>query len=116
MSSISRASAKLDFPLPFRPTTKVSPGPGVTSRVAARPDAAEAGNRNGAQIGPNRLARSPSRRSSYGHTDASESASNCLLSASSPSRAASSSSSASGESGFIGEALKDGREQRVIHR
>jgi hypothetical protein len=37
VSRISRPSAKLDFPLPFRPTTSVSPGPGRTFSVAAGP-------------------------------------------------------------------------------
>ena len=35
--STSRASAKLDLPEPLRPTTRVRPGPGASSRVCARP-------------------------------------------------------------------------------
>lgn len=37
VSSTSSASAKLDFPLPLRPTTRVSPGPGARLSVAALP-------------------------------------------------------------------------------
>ena len=37
VSSTSSASAKLDFPLPLRPTTTVSPGPGCKLRVAGFP-------------------------------------------------------------------------------
>ena len=37
VSSTSSASAKLDLPLPLRPTTRVSPGRGVTVKVAGGP-------------------------------------------------------------------------------
>ena len=37
VSSTSSASAKLDFPLPLRPTTRVSPGRGDTVKVADGP-------------------------------------------------------------------------------
>ena len=37
VSSTSIASAKLDLPLPLRPTTKVRPGRGITFKVAAAP-------------------------------------------------------------------------------
>ena len=37
VSSTSSASAKLDFPLPLRPTTRVRPGRGDTVKVAGGP-------------------------------------------------------------------------------
>ena len=37
VSNTSSASAKLDFPLPLRPTTTVSPGPGCRLRGAGWP-------------------------------------------------------------------------------
>ena len=50
VSSTSSASAKLDLPLPLRPTTRVSPGRGVTSKVAGRPDPAESADRQRLQV------------------------------------------------------------------
>ena len=57
MSSISRASAKLDFPLPVPPHHQGQPRSWRDLQRGGRSNAAEPGNRHGAQIGSNRLAR-----------------------------------------------------------
>ena len=55
VSSTSSASAKLDFPLPLRPTDHGKPGTGLQAQGRGLPDSPEAADRERPQVGTGRF-------------------------------------------------------------